>query len=59
MEEELKKLDVAIEKVTDSNLDNETKEFVLNVLKKRLFELRNELATVNRNVEIYQAGKEK
>ncbi len=59
MEEELKKLDVAIEKVTESNLDNETKEFVLNVLKKRLFELRNELATVNRNVEIYQAGKEK
>ena len=55
MEKELAKIEVAIEKVTESDLDNETKEFVLNVLKKRLFELRNEISTINKNVEIYKA----
>ena len=55
MEEELKKLEAATSKVTESNLDNETKEFVLKVLKQRLVELRNEIATVKRNIGIYKS----
>ncbi len=51
---ELEKLNNAIEEVKNSNLSNETKEFVLNELRKRLFELRNEISSINKNVETYK-----
>ena len=35
------------------NLDDNTKEFVLNELKRRLFELRNEKDIVDKNIEFY------
>ena len=55
MEKELQDLNDAITKVFQSNLDDNTKEFVLNELKKRLFDLRNEIDVVNKNVEIFKA----
>ena len=54
MEKELEKLNNAIEKVFHSNLDDNTKEFVLEELKRRVFDLRNEISTVNKNVEIFK-----
>ena len=52
MERELTELNAAIDKVMNSNLDDKTKEFVLNELKQRAFELRTEIARVEKNKEI-------
>jgi len=55
MEKELEKLDLVIFKVTNSNLDDETKSYILKQLQKRAFELRNDISKVNQDVEIYKA----
>ena len=53
MERELNGLNEAIDKVMNCNLDDKTKEFVLNELKRRLFELRSEIDKVNKDIEFY------
>ena len=57
MEEELVKLNDAINKIMQCNLDEETKAFVLSQMKKRLFDLKNEIALVKKNVETYHGSK--
>ena len=52
MEKELEGLNEAIDKVMNCNLDDKTKEFVLNELKKRLFDLRMEIASVENNKKV-------
>ena len=53
MEKELNDLNMAIDKVMNSNLDDQTKEFVLNELKQRVFDLRTEISRVDENKNIY------
>ena len=53
MERELNGLNEAIDKVMNCNLDDKTKEIILNALRKRLFELRSEIDKVNKDIEFY------
>lgn len=58
MEKELEKLEDVVIKVTDSNLDEDTKKIVLGVLKQRIFDLGREISIINKNMEFVQ-GKSK
>ena len=58
MEKELEKLEDVVIKVTDSNLDEDTKKIVLGVLRQRIFDLGREISIINKNMEFVQ-GKSK
>lgn len=58
MEKELEKLEEVVIKVTDSNLDEDTKKIVLGVLRQRIFDLGREISIINKNMEFVQ-GKSK
>ena len=50
MEKELEKLEEVVIKVTDSNLDEDTKKIVLGVLRQRIFDLGREISIINKNM---------
>lgn len=54
MEEKLLRLENTLDSVISSNLSEEAKQVVLNALKKEIFELRQEISIVNKNVETYK-----
>ena len=58
MEKELEKLEEVVIKVTDSNLDEDTKKIVLGVLRQRIFDLGREISIINKNMKFVQ-GKSK
>ena len=53
--EELKKIDLVMNKINNSNLDDQAKEYILHILQKRVFEIRNDLSKIQKDVEIYKA----
>ena len=54
MEKELAKLKEVVLKVTNSNLDEDTKKVVLGVLRQRIFDLGREISIMNKNIEFVQ-----
>ena len=54
MEKELAKLEEVVLKVTNSNLDEDTKKIVLGVLHQRIFDLGREISIMNKNIEFVQ-----
>lgn len=54
MEKELAKLEEVVLKVTNSNLDEDTKKVVLGVLRQRIFDLGREISIMNKNIEFVQ-----
>ena len=52
---ELFNIDQAIEQILLSNLDDKTKKFIIEELNRRVFELRTEIAQVERYNEMYKS----
>lgn len=58
MEEKLTKLEDVIVKVGESNLDEEDKKIILELVRKETFALRSEISVRNQNIEtVFPKGK--
>ena len=58
MEEKLTKLEDVIVKVGESNLDEEAKKIILELVRKETFALRSEISVRNQNIEtVFPKGK--
>ena len=58
MEEKLAKLEDVIVKVGESNLDEESKKIILELVRKETFALRSEISVRNQNIEtVFPKGK--
>ena len=58
MEEKLAKLEDVIVKVGESNLDEEAKRIILELVRKETFVLRSEISVRNQNIEtVFPKGK--
>lgn len=58
MEEKLTKLEDVIVKVGESNLDEEDKKIILELVRKETFALRSEISVRNQNIEtVFSKGK--
>ena len=54
MEEKLLELEKTMDSVMSCNLDDKSKKIILNVLKKEIFELRQDMSIINKNIETYR-----
>lgn len=57
MQEELERLLNSEKEILESNLASETKTILLDLLKRRIFELRREIKHVEENMSFYNEGK--